>query len=288
MDIHSLPDDIYGILEGKALTDPSVLKTFGPEIGKVLEKKFNDDIRTPTLRMSNIGRPLRQLWYELNNFPAEKLSGQTHFKFLYGHIIEALTICLAKASGHCIEREQEEVIVDGIVGHIDGFCDGVLFDVKSASPYSFKKFEDKSLLLAGNDPFGYVGQLSGYAHALDAAAAYVAVNKVLGSICVLDLPKERINEYDITGRITECRRTVASSDVPERCYPDEPDGESGNRKLHIGCSYCAFKTGCWSDANEGRGLQIFLYSTGPRYLTKVVRQPKVSQIQEFEANPNAK
>lgn len=286
MDIKTVPADIHGILEGRALTDPSVLKTFGPEIGKVLEKKFSDDVRVPTLRMSNIGRPLRQLWYELHEFPAEKLSGQVHFKFLYGHVIEALTICLAKASGHVIEREQEEVVVDGIKGHIDGVCDGVLFDVKSASPYSFKKFEDQSLLLDGNDPFGYVGQLSGYAHALALPAGYIAVNKVLGSICVLTLPQERINGYDITGRIARVRDCIGEPTPPERCYPDEPDGKSGNRKLSVGCSYCAYKDGCWADANGGRGLQVYSYSTGPRFLTNVAREPKVNAYQEFEANPN--
>lgn len=286
MVIGTVPADIYGILEGKALTDPSVLKTFGPEIGAVLEKKFSDDVRTPTLRMSNIGRPLRQLWYELHEYPAEKLSGQVHFKFLYGHLIEAIVICLAKASGHVIEREQEEVEVNGIKGHIDGVCDGVLFDVKSASPYSFKKFEDKSLLLEGNDPFGYIGQLSGYARPIALPAAFIAVNKVLGDITVLDVPQERIDAYDITRRIETVRGAIASPDVPDRCYSDEPDGKSGNRKLSVGCSYCAYKEGCWSDANGGRGLQVYVYSTGPRFLTNVAREPKVNQYQEFESNPN--
>jgi hypothetical protein len=285
VDFSTLPSDIHGILEGRAVSDPSVLKTFGPEIGAVLEKKFSDDVKTPSLRMSNLGKPMRQLWYELNNYPAEALSGQTHFKFLYGHVIEALVICLAKASGHIIEREQEEVSVDGIVGHIDGFCDGVLFDVKSCSPYSFTKFETGSLLEPGNDVFGYIGQLSSYASALKQdEATYVAVNKVLGSICTLTLPQKQINEYDVRRRISEVRSSISSKDAPERCYSDEPDGKSGNRKLSIGCSYCGFKQTCWSDSNGGAGLKAYTYSTGVRFLTEVVREPKVNES-NWEAFP---
>ena len=48
-------------------------------------------------------------------------------------------------------------------------------------------------------------------------------------------------------------------------------------KLSIGCSYCAYKVDCWSDANDGQGLRKFIYSKGPRWLTKVVSEPNVSE-----------
>ena len=57
--------------------------------------------------------------------------------------------------------------------------------------------------------------------------------------------------------------------IPERCYPDIPDGKSGNMKLSVPCSYCSFKEHCWPE------LRTFIYSNGPRYLTKVVRTPDV-------------
>jgi hypothetical protein len=46
-------------------------------------------------------------------------------------------------------------------------------------------------------------------------------------------------------------------------------------KLDTGCSYCPHKFNCWPD------LKTYYYSTGPRYLTKVVREPRVSA--EFDA-----
>ncbi len=48
-------------------------------------------------------------------------------------------------------------------------------------------------------------------------------------------------------------------------------------KLSVGCSYCAYKNDCWSDANDGHGLRKFIYSKGPRWLTKVVSEPNVPE-----------
>ena len=56
------------------------------------------------------------------------------------------------------------------------------------------------------------------------------------------------------------------------------DGKSGNRKLAIGCVYCKFKEKCWSESNEGKGLRVFKYSNGNRYLTQVVKTPDVQEI----------
>lgn len=278
--IDTLVPDIFELLQGKRISDPAVLEKFGPEIGKVLTSRLlsKSEERVPTLRMSNIGRPLRQLWYELNNYRPEEIDGKTHFKFLYGDIIESLVIVLAEAAGHKVERLQEEIEVDGIKGHIDGVIDGVLVDVKSASPFGYKKFEDGSLF--SNDPFGYTGQISGYAHALKLEARFIAVNKVLGDVCTLRVPQELVDGYDVRRRISEVRDGIRSPSPPEKCYEDEPDGKSGNRKLSVGCSYCGYKQECWKDANQGRGLQTYLYSTGPRYLTEVKREPKVFSIKE--------
>lgn len=276
--LDDLPSDIYKLLQGKLAHDPEVLEKFGPALGDVFTHRFKDSVRerSPTLRMSNVGKPLRQLWYELNGYKGEELNGQTLFKFAYGDIIESLIVVLAEAAGHEISHLQEEIEVDGIKGHIDGVLDGVLFDAKSCSPYSFQKFKDGTLLEEGNDPFGYVGQLSGYAHEIKKPAAWIAINKVSGEICILHLPQERIDAYDVRKRITTVREAISKDAPPERCYEDEPDGKSGNRKLSIGCSYCGFKFKCWDN------LSAYAYSTGPRYLTEVKLEPKVFKINTSE------
>ena len=98
---------------------------------------------TPTLRMSNLGKPDRQLWFDLNS---EKTSGSIpeslYIKFLYGHLLEVLLLFFVRLSGHKVESEQKEVKVDGIVGHMDCVIDGEVVDVKTASGYAFKKFKN--------------------------------------------------------------------------------------------------------------------------------------------------
>jgi predicted heme/steroid binding protein len=275
----TLVADIQGLLSGTDLAGS--IEKFKSDIGEMLVRRFREhgENRTPTLRLSNIGKPLRQLWYELNGFKGEELSAETKFKFLYGDILETLVLFLAEAAGHKVERLQEEVEVDGIKGHVDAVIDGRLFDVKSASSFSFKKFESAGLFEAGNDPFGYVGQLKGYSGALSLPASWLVIDKTLGKICKLDLPED--DPYDVKSRIVRCRAAIIQDTPPERCYPDEPDGKSGNRKLGIGCSYCAYKFTCWSEANEGKGLQVYSYSTGPRFLSHVEREPKVDTWETF-------
>lgn len=228
--------------------------------------------------MSNLGKPLRQLFYELKGYSGEEITGKALFKFAYGSLLEALVISLAEAAGYKAERFQEEVIVDGVVGHIDLVLNGILVDVKSCSPFSFLKFQNGTLF--EDDVFGYQAQLCGYAHALNLPAAWVAVNKVDGDVCVLELPKEKIDSYDVVKRISEVRTVLAADTPPERCYLDEEDGASGNRKLGVGCSYCTHKFECWKDSNNGRGLRVFLYSGKPRFLTTVKKEPRVFEARK--------
>ncbi len=223
--------------------------------------------------MSNVGRPKRQLFYELNGYQGEKLEGKTLVKFAYGDLTEALIVSLAQAAGYKAERFQEEVEVDGVLGHIDLVLNGILCDVKSCSPYSFNKFKDGTLF--DSDVFGYLGQICGYAHALNLPAAWIAIEKVSGEICVLPVPQEKIDAYDIQKEIADAKKLVGQSVPPERCYSTEPDGKSGNEKLPVGCSYCSHKFECYKDVNNGQGLRVFYYSNGPRYLSTVVREPKV-------------
>lgn len=277
----TLPADIHNLLDGASLEDS--IGRFTDDIGKMMIKRFKDHDREPSLRMSNIGRPLRQLWYELRGQPGEKLSGQTKFKFLYGDLLESLGLYLSEAAGHKVERLQEEIEVDGIKGHIDAVIDGVLIDIKSCSSYSFNKFKYGTLF--DDDAFGYVAQLSGYAHALGLPAAWIAIDKVSGEICILELPKDKIDKYDVRKRIQTCRSTVDLGVEPERCYEDVADGKSGNRKLGVGCSYCSYKWHCWRDSNGGKGLQVYTYSTGPKYLTVVSKEPRVERQDWYEFPP---
>ena len=140
------------------------------------------------LRLSQIGKPLRQIWYSYKGIEGEDFDGPTRIKFLYGHISEELLIVLSKLSGHNVTETQKELVVNGITGHQDARVDGVLVDFKSASNYAFNKLKVNEL--SKNDPFGYIHQLTAYAQdKKDKAAAWVVINKQTGEVAVSHLHK---------------------------------------------------------------------------------------------------
>lgn len=226
--------------------------------------------------MSNIGKGARQLWYDKRHGREEVLPPATIFKFIYGDLIESLLLFLAKLSGHSVSSRQAEVVIEGVKGHIDADIDGVTVDAKSASTHSFRKFADGSLV--ENDPFGYIEQLAGYCKARDTDGAFLAADKQNGHIAYMAVSKADLEaSVNVAERINYLKSAVDSDVEPERCYEDEEEGASGNRVLGVNCSYCPHAKRCWSDANGGLGLRTFLYSNGPKFFTKVNKEPKVRE-----------
>jgi hypothetical protein len=282
-DPKTLPEDIFRLLDDA--TDHEVSEENVEWAGEALKDLLRTrlakrEIRKgeEVLRFSALGKKDRQLWYDANEpEKAEKLPGKVNFKFLYGDILEILLLFCAKEAGHEVTHEQYEVDVDGVKGHTDCVIDGIPVDCKSASPYSFGKFQDGSFVF--DDPFGYIAQLSGYAHALGNTdrAGFLVADKVHGDICFAEISELDIQANPPGLRIENLRRVVGMPNPPARCYDDIPEGKSGNKKLGIGCSYCKHKDNCWSDANNGKGLRKFFYSRGPVWLTEVKKEPKVNE-----------
>jgi len=280
--IETLVQDIYDLFTGgKIELNGKHLDNFTDAVSDIMKVQFEEE-RGPGnyLRMSNIGKPDRQLWYDINwEGETEKFTGPNLIKFMYGHLIEQFVIFLAEQAGHKVEYKQREVDVLGIKGHIDCMIDGVVVDVKSASSMQFPKFEKGLLLEPGNDAFGYVAQLSGYRHAIspDSPAAFLAVDKTLGKLALLMVPNEHLDRYNVENRIVHAKDMVTWKEPPKRCYEPKEEGKSGNLILPVGCAYCKHKAHCWSDANGGRGLRVYGYSSGPKFFVKVVKEPRVDE-----------
>jgi len=281
--LDTLIQDIYSSLEG--LSSGEALNISEEELDLTLSRmkesilawsKPREVENSFRLRMSNIGRPLRQLWYESKNTSdPHVVSGSTQIKFLYGHILEEIVLMLVRMAGHKVTSEQKEVNVDGILGHMDCKIDGQVVDVKTASKFSFNKFKDGSLV--NNDPFGYLAQLSGYETAEQTKeGGFLVINKESGELCLFrpdDLEKPNVKE-----KIKKVKAAIAVDTPPERCYAPIPEGKKGNMKLPSGCAYCPYKFECYSDANDGDGLRAFRYSNGPVYFTEVAVEPRVEEI----------
>ena len=281
--LDTLIQDIYSNLEG--LSTGEALNISEEELDLTLARmkesilawsKPREVDNSFRLRMSNIGRPLRQLWFESQSSSnPHAVSGSTQIKFLYGHVLEEIVLMLVRMAGHEVTSEQKEVNVDGILGHMDCKIDGQVVDVKTASRFSFNKFKDGSLV--NNDPFGYLAQLSGYETAEETKeGGFLVINKESGELCLFrpdDLEKPNVKE-----KIKKVKAAIAVDTPPDRCYAPIPEGKKGNMKLPSGCAYCPYKFECYSDANEGEGLRAFRYSNGPTYFTKVEVEPKVEEI----------
>jgi hypothetical protein len=229
-----------------------------------------------TLRMSNIGRPLRQLWYESRAEKSEHVpSASDQIKFLYGHILEEIVLMLARIAGHDVTDQQKDAEVEGISGHMDCKIDGEVVDVKTASRFAFVKFKNGTLL--DDDPFGYLTQLSSYeASEGTSNGGFLVINKESGDLCLYR--PDDLEKPSVTDKIKYVKEALSVDSLPYRCYAPIADGKSGNMKLPKNCVFCPFKFECNADANDGQGLRVFKYSSGPTYLTRVETEPRVEEI----------
>ena len=281
--LDTLVEDIYTKLsvlgEGKQLdVSEKDLDELGESIKTALKNWAHPEPRnsTETLRMSNIGRPTRQLWYDLNSKESNiPISPPTFIKFLYGHILEEVVLFLVRLAGHKVDDEQRNVSVKGVKGHMDCTIDGEVIDVKTASGFAFKKFRDGTL--GEQDPFGYMSQLAAYEEAMGTnKGGFLALNKETGELALF-IPEE-LDKPNIKTKISKVKKALIASEPPEKCYDPIPDGVSGNMKLPRECFYCRHKYECHTDTNEGNGLRIFQYAKGLAYFTTVVKEPKVKEL----------
>lgn len=269
-EITSLVSDIGELFDGHNFSHVNVAH-LSSTIEEVIKSRFREygEKRYRSLRLSNIGKPLRQIYLEVaTNLIPEALTVSTKTKFLFGDFCEALMIALAMESGHTVTEQQKRVELEGIVGHIDCLIDGVLVDVKSASSFSFQKFKDGSI--RNDDPFGYIFQLAGYSTALGLIdSAFLAFDKVAGHITLCSFDKQELEEFNVRAKIKQVKEILSSKESPAYCCTPIPEGKSGNEKLPTTGAYCPWKQHCYPD------LRTFIYSSGPVFLTKVSRLPNV-------------
>jgi hypothetical protein len=233
------------------------------------------------LRLSGLGdRCPKALWYSVHHpEEAEQLPAHAKFKYGYGHIIESMALSLARLSGHDVQGEQDELVVDGIVGHRDAVVDGCVVDIKSCSSIAFSKFKEGTLYQ--DDAFGYLYQLDGYV--LGSLLDDLVTEKQRGYIFAIDKTLGHMTLYEHTLRTDAIReriiryKEIVSRTSPPRCNCGLiPEGKSGNLRLDTKASYSLYKRCCFPE------LRTFLYSergqTKPVHLVKVVRTPDVPEL----------
>ena len=245
-------------VNGTSTMSEDTINQVANDIKDALHRQFGggkkrNDFR---LRMSNVGRPSCQLWYEKNK-PEVGVPLPTTFvmNMMIGDIVEAVFKGLLKESG--VEYEDnDKVQLD--LGHIviDGTYDIIIADavddIKSASNWSYNnKFESYDTLKQ-EDAFGYVAQLAGYAKASGKrAGGWWVVNKATGDFKYV--PADGINVDAEVAKIDETCKTVEEN-VFKRCFEAEPEmfrgKPTGNKVLNTHCGFCSYRYDCWSTLKE--------------------------------------
>lgn len=278
--IYNVIPDIYALVQTKGWLSDVLAHSLSEAISNRFKSRFGEGVQDtyrPTLRLSRMGPVCpRQLWYSIHRPEmGEAIPPWATIKYSYGDILEALVIVLVKAAGHEVTGEQDELRLDGIVGHRDCVIDGCLVDIKSASSRAFIKFKNKTL--HQDDSFGYLDQLDGYCTAsvddplvrVKDKAYILAIDKQLGHMALYE---HTIRTDHIKSRIARFKEIVGRSTPPDCDCKVVSDGASGNIKLGTAASYSSFKHCCFPL------LRTFAYAAGPVYLTKVVRTPDVPEI----------
>ena len=193
------------------------------------------EVKKPYLRMSNIGKPERQLWYDMKLDPKENIiDASTQIKFLYGHLLEEVVLFLVNLSGHKITDQQKEVKIKGIKGHMDCKIDGEVVDIKSASNFAFRKFKDGTL--PNKDSFGYLAQLAGYEEAEQSTGGgFLAINKESGELSLFK--PQSLDKPNIKQKIDTLNQQLKKKTPPARCYAPVPNGSYGNMQLPTECKW---------------------------------------------------
>jgi len=281
--LDTVVEDIYSAIEDLGKGKPiKVSEEDLDKFGDFMKEALKDWLtpranRKPSLRMSNIGKPERQLWFEMKASKKDvSIPAPTMIKFLYGHILERVVLFLTELSGHEVTDEQKKVKVEGVVGHMDCKIDGEVVDIKSASNFAFKKFSEGTL--PENDVFGYLAQLAGYEHNEGTdEGAFLAINKENGELALYK--PESLDKPNVEFKIKKVKQQLTQdTPPPDLCYEPIDDGASGNQKIPRECKYCQFKFECHKDANDGKGLRVFQYHNELRYLTRVSKLPRVDEI----------
>jgi hypothetical protein len=105
--LDTLIDDIYGVLDNlntdEGIEIPEELtEEFLASMKESLESWSTPRLQSKSIRMSNVGRPLRRIWYDMQEEPEGSTDKHVHpstfVKFLYGHMLEHLAILLVKLS----------------------------------------------------------------------------------------------------------------------------------------------------------------------------------------------
>lgn len=251
-------DKINTYLAGSGKTvDEALLAEVAQLARYSFERQFGErEEKQGTLRLSSIGRCLRQQAYNVLGVPpnGKEIDSRSKMVFFQGDLAELAIIYLAKLAGCDISvsgLSQEKVDLMGVKGHPDGvYHNGAdyLLEAKSMSSYGFAEFQRGEI-----DP-GYRYQINSYMEAKGLEKTIViGLNKDAGVLHEMLVEKDPAIVADIRARI-ETLRQVALDKLPPRPYAPNDKGF-----YPWNCLYCAHWKTCLPGAEKvlvGRSYKL--------------------------------
>ena len=250
-------------VKGKSSMADDTIKQVASDVAFALKRQFGGGSKRDKfgLRMSNVGRPTCQLWYDKNK-PEAAIPLPTTFvmNMMLGDIVEAVFKAILKEAG--VKYEDTDKVSldlgdDSVSGSYDLIIDGAVDDIKSASDWSYRnKFESYDSLASGVG-FGYVAQLAGYAKASGKkAGGWWVVNKANGQFKYipatgLDIDKEISHIKKTVETVKENKFEKRFQPVPEKFRGKE----TGNTVLNTGCKFCSYRFDCWPSLVESPAVK---------------------------------
>ena len=269
--MHKIEQAIQVFSENIENIDVSTLEVHIEKFGEDCKKAIRECLLAKRseepfkLRMSNIGKPLRQLMLE-KLYGRTPMDSQQRFRMAYGYIWESFTLFLLKAAGLSI-------------GTMDIKIDGEIYDIKSASSWSFDNKFTTFESMESDDPFGYCGQALGYSIADKSRfAGWIVCDKSDGRIKVVEIPQNKYKEL----------ATKYYCDFKDKCralftegYPmPECDGveketfrkvPTGNERLSQKCNWCDHRYKCHPELKYAPEAMSEAKNKKWQYYTKLVK-----------------
>lgn len=252
---------IEEVRTGKASVSEKTINQITEDVRAALIRQFVDKRNKEfSLRMSNVGRPYCQLWFEKNK-PEEATTTSSNFlmNMMIGDIVEAVFKGLLTEAGVIYSNGEKVTLKAGkhdIQGTPDLTIDGAVDDVKSASDWSYRnKFVDFNTL-ASSDSFGYVAQLAGYSRAMRVKpGGWWVINKAKGEFKYV--PATGIDTDSEIQKISEKADELQANEF-RRCFPPVEETyrnkPTGNLVLGQECQWCSFRYPCWGTLEERPSL----------------------------------
>ena len=245
-------------VKGKSSISDNTIEQISNDITDALKRQFDSgkSRKDFTIRMSNVGRPSCQLWYDKNKPEAAlPLPNTFVMNMMLGDIVEAVFKGLLKEAGVKYEDTNKVTLDCGdttVSGSYDLILDGAVDDIKSASDWSYRNKFESFDTLASSDGFGYIAQLAGYAKASGKrAGGWWVVNKANGRFKYVPA-----TDIDVEKEVSKIKRTVekVKENKFERAFQPVSEKfrgkETGNKVLNDGCKFCSYRFDCWSSLQE--------------------------------------